>query len=581
VGQQEVTSSPWHLFDARADVLPGEAFEAIAARIPNRWAVCLLTDELDRPVQLVCFKDPRRTLRSRMTDAPPAPENNSEPGNTDRNGSAGASEGGSGGASGGVSAGIGGGISGGLTGGTSEGLGGGVGAGVGVNKRVDYRGLVRFVHYRRVDSQFEADWWYLEAARLVFPASYRGMLGYKPAYFVHVDAEARFPQYSKTIDLTVRGGRLLGPLPDKHTAGRLIDLVESAFDLCRYPNILQQAPHGRACAYKGMGKCPAPCDGSISLPQYRRLVEWSEGVLADPREYLREQQSRMRAAAGELAFESAERIRKYIDELSALGTGGLAQLRRLSDFRFVVLQRGPVEGSAKVFVVGPGVIAHVASIPGNLPPAKPRPRGRAPATSTAATPPPEPTPANPGSGLANPGAGLANPGTGLDNPGTGLASPGTGLASPGTGLTNLGVGLANPGTGPSTSGTGPSTSGTGPSTSGGGTATSGAGTASSGAGLAPPGLASLARVALETDATHRDTITDAAAAERLAVVANHLFAATSSKSGIFLPLAEFDDTSLLRGYQQLLKQKPREPTTTTSLERLERQGGAQGVESAQ
>ena len=39
-------------------------------------------------------------------------------------------------------------------------------------------------------------------------------------------------------------GVVLGPLPDKDAAGRMIETVIDCFDLCRYHHILVQAPHG-------------------------------------------------------------------------------------------------------------------------------------------------------------------------------------------------------------------------------------------------------------------------------------------------------------------------------------------------
>src|SRR5262245_31141365 len=45
---------------------------------------------------------------------------------------------------------------------------------VGLSMRIDYRELVRRVRWARVDSASEADWIYYEAARAVFPQTYRG-----------------------------------------------------------------------------------------------------------------------------------------------------------------------------------------------------------------------------------------------------------------------------------------------------------------------------------------------------------------------------------------------------------------------
>src|SRR5262249_38085710 len=162
-----------------------------------------------------------------------------------------------------------------------------------------------------------------------------------------------FPRYVKTIDLAKRG-TYLGPLEDKHAAARLIELAEDAFDLCRYYNVLVESPHGRACAYKEMGKCPAPCDGSISMDQYRHLIEWSAQTLADPRNFIADQKSRMQAAATELRFETAGKIKAFVDELSELGKGQFRHVRPLEDFRWLSLQRGPRDGQAKVFLITPG-----------------------------------------------------------------------------------------------------------------------------------------------------------------------------------------------------------------------------------
>ena len=104
--------------------------------------------------------------------------------------------------------------------------------------------------------------------------------------------------------------------------------VEDAFDLCRYYNVLVEAPHGKACAYKEMGKCPAPCDGSISLEQYRRLVDWSLATLIDPAQMIRQQTQRMQLAASDLKFEAAAKIKAYIEQLSSSKDRSLLAKRR-------------------------------------------------------------------------------------------------------------------------------------------------------------------------------------------------------------------------------------------------------------
>lgn len=286
------------ILDRLADFDPAGDFDAFVRSVPAKWVVYLLVDAADQPVQLLCVKNLRYSLKRRL-------------------------------------------------GGDET---------IGLSKRVDYRQLVRRVYYKRVDSAFEADWVYYEAARLAFPQTYQGMVGFRPAWFVHVNPDAKFPRFVKTADLSTTTGRHIGPVEDKHAAQRLIELAEDSFDLCRYYNILVEAPHGRACAYKEMGKCPAPCDGSIGVDQYRRMVEWAADTLVDPSREVAAHTTRMKQAAGALKFETAGRIKQLIDQLSQLGKGPFRHVGLLSDFAYVSLQHGPSRGCANVFLITPGRI---------------------------------------------------------------------------------------------------------------------------------------------------------------------------------------------------------------------------------
>jgi excinuclease UvrABC nuclease subunit len=294
---------PADMFDQSADYLPERPLEELLKAVPAKWVVYLFTDADDQPVQLLCVKNLRASLKRRLG---------------------------------------------------GEEL-------IGPSRKVNYRDLIRRVYWRRVDSAFEADWVYLEIARRVFPRSYRGMLGFDSAWFVHVNPAHRFPRYMKTIDLS-REGVLVGPLEDKHAAARLIELVEDSFDLCRYYNVLVESPNGRACAYKEMGKCPAPCDGSISIEQYHEMIRWSIETLVAPGDTIAGQTRRMKAAAADLQFEVAAKIKQHLDRISQFGKGAFRYVRRLEDFRYLSLQHGPRAGTARVFLIAPGVIEEVAGV---------------------------------------------------------------------------------------------------------------------------------------------------------------------------------------------------------------------------
>ena len=291
------------LLDQSLDFDPAADFDAFLKAAPSRWAVYLFVDEANQPVQLLCVKNLRYSLKRRLGGAET----------------------------------------------------------IGLSRRVNYRELVRRIYFRRVDSSFEADWLYYEVARAVFPQTYRGMVGFRPAWFVHVNPETTFPRYVKTTDLS-RSGLLAGPLEDKHAAARVIHLIEDAFDLCRYYQILVEAPTGEACAYKEMGKCPAPCDGSISMEQYHRMIAWSAQVLVEPDAEQRSQLRRMQQAAADLQFEWAGKIKAFSDQLNQLGKGPFRFVRNLREFAFLSIQNGPKTGTLKLFLILPGSVQEVLGV---------------------------------------------------------------------------------------------------------------------------------------------------------------------------------------------------------------------------
>lgn len=294
----------WDGFEASLAFEPGVEIDAWARGVPAKRAVYLMAAGDGRAVQLLCVGNLRASLKKRL--------------------------------------------------GGEEGL----------SRRVNYREVVRAVHWRRVDSAFEADWVYLEAARSVFPATYRGMLGFRDAWWVHVDPSEPFPRLVKTNKVVGLEGEVIGPVEDKHAAARLIELAEGVFDLCRYHNVLVEAPRGKACAYKEMGRCAAPCDGTVPMEVYREAVREAVGGMVRPEAVVTRWERRMGESAAALRFEEAGRIKARVEQMRELGKGSFKYVRGIDEFRYVVLQRGGKEGVAKVFLVGGGEIEEVAAMTG-------------------------------------------------------------------------------------------------------------------------------------------------------------------------------------------------------------------------
>lgn len=292
------------ILSEHTDFHPTADWEAFLKRVPARWVVYLMTDADDTPVQLLCVKNLRASLKRRL--------------------------------------------------GSEE--------TVGPSRRVVYRDLVRRIYWRRVDSAFETDWLYYEAARALFPDTYTAMTGFRQAWWIHVNPDDTHPRYTRTNDPTAPGGACLGPLEDKHVAARLVQAIEGMFDLCRDYRILTQSPTAGPCAWRQMGKCVGPCDGSISLEAYRQLIHYSLQLLADPGGAAEAHELRMRSAAAALAFESAAKIKTFAEQFDRLTKGPYRYFRPLRQFVYLSLQHGPVAGSVKLFLITPGQIRPLPSL---------------------------------------------------------------------------------------------------------------------------------------------------------------------------------------------------------------------------
>ena len=281
----------WH--DGQLDLDPARPLDVSLKAVPAKWAVYLMSDADDRPVQMLCVKNLRASLKRRLNEPVEA----------------------------------------------------------GPSKRVDYRDLVRRVRWKRVDNPLESDLAFLDVARIVFPDSWKKIVTRRAVWWLHIDPDEPHPRWRVTEEPCCDCGYTFGPIQEKGQASRLVEKLEDLFDLCRYHNVLVQAPAGVPCAYKDMGKCPAPCDGSVSMQQYRALIDWAVQSLAHPSGEIDQQIERMQAAARDMKFELAGKIKQFIEGLKSLTATDWRFVRPAGRFAFVSLQAGPAKGKVKLIHV--------------------------------------------------------------------------------------------------------------------------------------------------------------------------------------------------------------------------------------
>lgn len=240
----------------------------------------------------------------------------------------------------------------------------------GPSRRIDYRTIVRTVRALTVGSTFEADWASLQLARIRLPHTCRSLFDRWCGWFVRCDPEAVFPRFVKvsTNEMSARpdSGVCVGPFANKHEAQRAIDRLESGFDLCRYHHILVEAPHATACAYKEMGRCPAPCDGSVTMEAYRSTIRDAIAFAADAGTGLAALERDMQAASERLDFERAKRLHTKLDSLRWFTRRATARVDRLDRFRFVAVLPSEVASRIRLMTVSGGRIEPWADVPAEI-----------------------------------------------------------------------------------------------------------------------------------------------------------------------------------------------------------------------
>jgi len=240
-------------------------------------------------------------------------------------------------------------------------------------RRTDLRGVVERVRWITAGSNLERDVLFLEAARELAEATHREACRQWQGWFLHIDPEEAFPRWTKIALpgwLATKGGaappergRLIGPFRDKHAAQKAAETLDDLFDLCRYHHILVQAPHGLACAYKEMGKCPAPCDGSEEMEAYRERVAEAADFAAGPASRrLQEMEEAMQEAAEARDFEKAAALKDRVARAKALRSRSCAWCGDLASLAVVAV--GPAErsGWSRVMLFARGEVFSVADI---------------------------------------------------------------------------------------------------------------------------------------------------------------------------------------------------------------------------
>jgi excinuclease UvrABC nuclease subunit len=193
------------------------------------------------------------------------------------------------------------------------------------------------------------------------------MVAFKPAFFACVDAAEDCPHWVRSREVfspadgvegrPASSRRCFGPFATGRDADRFIEALQDAFELCRDPRCLRQSPDARRCAYGQIGRCLSPCDGTISMEQYRAEIRRSADYAAGRRGAFREHLAgQMKFLSSKLDFEQAGAVKQRLDRLAELDGPAFANVAPAEEFQWLAIQPGAGRQQAMGFAVDRGAV---------------------------------------------------------------------------------------------------------------------------------------------------------------------------------------------------------------------------------
>ncbi len=128
-----------------------------------------------------------------------------------------------------------------------------------------------------------------------------------------------FPRLLVTRKVKTDGSKYFGPFTNSRAVWDSLRLIYRLFPLVTCRKSWDNTPVQRPCLYHQMGRCPhAPCAGLADKDEYRRMVDDVALFLDGKQDKLvKQMKAEMEAAAEDLQFEKAARLR---DQLAAIET---------------------------------------------------------------------------------------------------------------------------------------------------------------------------------------------------------------------------------------------------------------------
>ena len=137
--------------------------------------------------------------------------------------------------------------------------------------------------------------------------------------WIKITKEA-YPRLSVVRDVRDDAATYFGPFRRRQSAEDVVLAIYDSFPIRQCTPRLSPTRLTAACALAGMGRCSAPCDGSISRDAYAEIVAGVRSALSsDVRPAVSGVQARLARLIDQQRFEEAATIRGRLDTLTHTG----------------------------------------------------------------------------------------------------------------------------------------------------------------------------------------------------------------------------------------------------------------------
>jgi len=219
-----------------------------------------------------------------------------------------------------------------------------------------------------VNSAAKVDWTVVGSEVEAFQLEYSWIKEYDPRFNVKYRDDKSYPWLAITLDeeyprvmvgrgAKKKGVKYFGPYSHAWAIRETVDLLLRVFPMrsCSKGVFNRHRQIGRPCLLGYIGKCSAPCVGTVTPEEHRAIVDDFVAFLSgQTASYVRRLEKEMRAAAAELEYEQAAKIRDDLAALNKALAKNTVVLGDGTDTDVVALVEDPLEVAVQIFYVRGG-----------------------------------------------------------------------------------------------------------------------------------------------------------------------------------------------------------------------------------